>query len=97
MRCEPLDGNRSAEESVEPIPGQAEFLSGRLRLCTRKTQSRHDPRPNLEWSRDAEVFRTDVLQRFVGRPRAAERGQRGSVLTIAGFDPCLGQATSLDL
>jgi len=37
MRCEPLNGSLSAEESVEPITGQAEFLSGRLRLCTRNT------------------------------------------------------------
>ena len=37
MRCERLNGSLSAEESVEPIPGQAEFLSGRLRLCTRMT------------------------------------------------------------
>jgi hypothetical protein len=37
MRCEPLNGSLSAEESVEPIPGQAEFLSGRLRLYTRTT------------------------------------------------------------
>src|SRR5271156_1318458 len=36
MRCEPLKGSLSAEESVEPIPGQAEFLSDPLRLCTRK-------------------------------------------------------------
>jgi hypothetical protein len=43
MRCEPLDGSLSAEESVEPIPGQAEFLSGRLRLCTRVAQSRMIP------------------------------------------------------
>jgi hypothetical protein len=39
MRCEPLNGSLSAEESVEPIPGQAEFLSGWLRLCTRKANS----------------------------------------------------------
>ena len=38
MRCEPLNGSLSAEESVEPISGQAEFLSGRLRLCTWKAQ-----------------------------------------------------------
>ena len=42
MRCEPLNGSLSAEESVEPIPGQAEFLSARLRLCTRIT---HRVRP----------------------------------------------------
>jgi hypothetical protein len=41
--------------------------------------------------------RTDACQRSLGRPGAAERGQRGSVLPIAGFDPCLGQASSLDL
>jgi hypothetical protein len=41
--------------------------------------------------------RTDARQRSLGRPDAAERGQRGSVLPIAGFDPCLGQASSLDL
>ena len=34
---------------------------------------------------------------FPPPPVAAERGQRGSVLPIAGFDPCLGQASSLDL
>jgi hypothetical protein len=49
-------------------------------------------RPN--WLR---CRRTDARQRPLGRPSAAERGQRGSVLPIAGFDLSLGQASSLDL
>jgi hypothetical protein len=41
--------------------------------------------------------RTEARQRSLGRPGAAERGQRGGNLPIAGFDPCLGQESSLDL
>src|SRR5208337_1485283 len=40
--------------------------------------------------------RTEARRCSLGPPGAAERGQRGSVLPIAGFDPCLGQASSLD-
>jgi hypothetical protein len=45
----------------------------------------------------ASVDQTEARQRSLGRPGAAERGQRGSILPIAGFDPCLGQERSLDL
>jgi hypothetical protein len=36
-------------------------------------------------------------ERFVGRPSSAERGEKGGVHPIAGFNPCLGQASRLDL
>jgi hypothetical protein len=40
---------------------------------------------------------SDRRARSLGRPDSAERRERDSVLPIAGFNPCLRQATSPDL
>ena len=71
--------------------GSTEVSNGRLAVVGRIDRSIGEP-PCARRCR-----RTDARKRSLGRPGHAERGQRSSVLPIAGFDPCLGPASGPDL
>ena len=60
MRRELLNGGLPAEEFVELTPRPRRLLSVRLRLCGRKTHSRHDTRTSLAECENASVCRTDA-------------------------------------